>query len=81
MSDSAVIAIGTYAALSLVIGGACVTYEAVHQPVRLDRADGRSKFPSPKMSPVELVLFGLFVAVAWPFLAAATIRDATGERK
>ena len=63
------VAILVYAAASLVIAGAAVTYEIWHRPMLLDRADGRGKFPSPKMSLGEVVFFGLFVALFWPFLA------------
>ena len=64
-----------YAALSLVIGGLAATYEIWHRPLMLDRADGRGKFPSPKMQGSELIFFGVFVAVLWPILAVAMIFD------
>jgi hypothetical protein len=75
------VAILIYAALSLVIGGAAATYEIWHRPVMLDRADGSGKFLSPKMSPGELVFFGLFVAIFWPLFAVATIADAWSARR
>jgi hypothetical protein len=58
-----------YAIVSVLIGGAAVTYEVCHEPARLDRADGRGTFPSPKLRGGELVFFGLFVALLWPLLA------------
>lgn len=64
-----------YVGLSLVLGIAAVTYEIRHQPTMLDRADGRGKFPSPKMQSGELVLFGVFIATLWPILAIAALLD------
>jgi len=46
-----------------------------HRPLMLDRADGRGKFPSPKMQGSELIFLGVFVAVLWPVLAGAMIFD------
>ena len=68
-------AILIYAALSLLFGGAAVTYEIWHRPLMLDRADGRGKFPSPKMQGSELLFFGVFVALCWPVLAVVMILD------
>jgi len=79
MPDAKTIAI-LYAAMSLLIGGAAVTYEIWHRPVMLDRADGRGKFPSPKMQIGELIFFGLFVIVLWPYLGIALIVDARSEK-
>lgn len=64
-----------YAALSLVIGGLAATYEIWQRPLMLDRADGRGKFPSPKMQGSELIFLGVFVAVLWPILAVTMIFD------
>lgn len=79
MRDSTTIAI-CYAALSLVIGGVTVTYEIWHKPLMLDRADGRGKFASPKMQWEELIFFGLFVIVLWPYLAIAIVLDREDEK-
>ena len=73
-----IVAIVIYAALSLVIGGAAATYELLQRPVLLDRADGRGKFPSPKMGLGEAIFFSLFAALFWPLLAVAAIADAWG---
>ena len=70
-----------YVTLSLLVGGAAVTYEIWHQSVRLDRADGRGKFPSPKMQIGELIFFGLFVIIFWPILLIPMILDAIGATR
>ena len=75
------VVIVVYVAASLVIAGAAATYEIWHRPMMLDRADGRGKFPSPKMGLGEVIFFGLFVALLWPLLAVAAIADAWGERR
>ena len=69
-----------YTGLSLLIGGIAVTYEIWHRPLMLDRADGRGKFPSPKMQGSELIFFGVFVAALWPVLAVAMIFDRSLKR-
>lgn len=74
------VAILAYVALSLTIAGVVVTYEIWHRPVMLDRADGRGKFPSPKMGLGEIFFFGLFVALLWPILAMAAIIDGRGTK-
>jgi hypothetical protein len=74
MPDASTIVIG-YAALGCLIAGIAVTYEIWHRPVMLDHADGRGQFPSPKMRLGELVFFGLFVIVLWPYLAIALVVD------
>ena len=73
-------AILVYAALSLLVGGAAVTYEIWHRPLMLDRADGRGKFPSPKMSAGEVISFGLIVALFWPLLVVALLADLLSPR-
>ena len=73
-------AIIVYAALSLVIGAAAATYEIWHRPTMLDRADGRGKFPAPKMGLGEVIFFSLFAALFWPLLAFAMIVDAWRAR-
>lgn len=72
-----------YAALGCLIAGISLTYEIWHRPVMLDRADGRGKFRSPKMTLGDLVFFGLFVTVLWPYLGIALVVDAStrGARK
>jgi hypothetical protein len=75
------LAIIVYAAPSLVIGGAVVTYEIWHCPTLLDRADGNGKFTSPKMGLGEVIFFSLFAALFWPLLAIAAITDTWGARK
>jgi hypothetical protein len=67
-----------YAAASLLLGGLAAMYEIWHRPMMLDRADGRGKFPSPKMSAVEVVLF---VAVLWPILAVVATLDVMKARR
>jgi len=47
------VAILIYVIVSLAIGGACATYEVWSRPTMLDRADGRGKHPSPKMTVVS----------------------------
>ena len=64
-----------YVGLSLAIGGVAATYELHSRPTMLDRADGRGKFPSPKMSTGELIAFGFFAAIAWPVLLIVAIYD------
>jgi hypothetical protein len=62
-----------YAIVSVLIGGAAVTYEIWHEPVMLDRADGSGKFPSPKMRGGELVFFAVLVILLWPLLGLVMI--------
>jgi len=62
-----------FAIVSVLIGGVAVTYEIWHEPARLDRADGRGTFPSPKLRGGELVFFGLFVILLWPLLVLVMI--------
>ena len=81
MEVGVTVVIIVYAVLSLVIGGAAATYEIWHRPVLLDRADGRGKFPSPRIGFGEAIFFSLFAALFWPLLAAAAIVDAWGARK
>jgi hypothetical protein len=80
MPDAATIVI-VYAALGCLIAGIAVTYEIWHCPAMLDRADGRGKFPSPKMQLGELVFFGLFVIVLWPYLAIALVVDELSTKR
>ena len=68
-------AILIYTAVSLIIGGAAASYEIWHRPLMLDRADGRGKFPSPKMKTGEVISFGLLVTLFWPLLAVAMFAD------
>lgn len=78
------LAILVYAVVSLVIGAVAATYEIWHRPTKLDRADGRGTFSSPKMGLGEVIFFSLFAALFWPLLATAAIadaRDAWGARK
>ena len=58
-----------YTAASLVIAG------------RRRRHIRDLKFASPKLGLGEVIFFGLFVALLWPLLAAATIVDAWGAQK
>lgn len=74
------VVIVVYTAVSLVIGGICTTYEIWHCPIMLDRADGRGKFQSPKMSGGELIFFGLFVALLWPILVLLLILGTRSAR-
>ena len=80
MEVGVLVVILVYIAGSLVIAGAAATYEIWHRPMLLDRADGRGKFPSPKMGPGELIFFGLFVALFWPLMAAAAVADARSKK-
>lgn len=73
-------AVLAYAVVSLVVGGGSVTYEIWHRPLMLDNADGRGKFPSPKMQGSELLFFGVFVALCWPVLAVVMFADARSEK-
>ena len=75
------LAIIVYVSLSLVIGGAAATYEIWHRPALLDHADGRGKFPSPRIGFGEAIFFSLFAALFWPLLAVAAIADALGGRR
>jgi hypothetical protein len=72
MLDATAIVI-IYAALGCLIAGVALTYEIWRRSVMLDRADGRGKFPVPKMRLGELVFFGLFVIVLWPYLAIMVV--------
>lgn len=63
-----------YAALSLLIGGCVLTYEI--WDTRLDRG----KHPSPKMGTAELVFFGVFVVVLWPYLLVTMLVDVWSEK-
>jgi len=74
------IVILVYAVVSLLIGGAAMTYEIWHRPAMLDRADARGTFPSPKMALGELIFFGMVVAACWPLLAGAAISTAWSAR-
>lgn len=69
-----------YAVVSLLLGGAAMTYEIWHRPAVLDRADGRGTFPSPKMALGELIFFGMIVALCWPLLAGAMFAAVWGAR-
>lgn len=64
-----------YMGLSLLISGVAVTYEIWHRPLMLDRADGRGKFPSPKMQGSELIFLSVFVAALWPVMVIAMLFD------
>lgn len=77
MPDAQIIAV-VYAALGCLIAGIALTYEIWRRATMLDRADGRGKVPFPKMQLGELVFFGLFVIVLWPYLA---IMIAIDERR
>lgn len=70
-----------YVAVSLLVGGAAASYEIWHRPLMLDRADGRGKFPSPKMRPLEVIIFGLFVALIWPLLTVFMILEESAARR
>ncbi len=62
-----------YIGVSLLFGGAAATIETWIKPLMLDRADGRGKFRSPKMTFKETLLIGLFVAICWPALVVGMI--------
>lgn len=68
-----IVAVVIYVDVSLLFGGAAMTYEIWHRPTMLDRADGRGTFPSPKMALGALIFFGMIVALCWPLLAVAMI--------
>lgn len=67
-----------YVSLSLLLGGAAATYEIWSPPTMLDRADGRGKFPSPKVGAVGIALF---VAILWPALGSLLILDMWSARR
>ena len=70
MPDALILA---YIGVSLLLGGIATTIETWSKPLMLDRADGRGKFSSPKMTIREVLLIGLFVAICWPALVIAAI--------
>lgn len=64
-----------YVGVSFLFGGIAATVELRSQPTMLDRADGRGKFPSPRLRFDEGLLFGLFVMILWPYLLIAMLVD------
>lgn len=64
-----------YAGVSLLIGGLAATYEIWHKPTMLDNADGRGKYPSPKIHGGELFFLALFVSLLWPLMVVWLIAD------
>jgi hypothetical protein len=72
MPDATTLVILVYGALSLLIGGVAATVEIWTPPTMLDRADGRGKFPSPKVSAIGI---GLLVALFWPGLVVVATID------
>lgn len=67
-----IIAILIYTGMSLVVGGAAAN-EIWRCPLMCHRADGRRKFSG------EVIFFGLFVALLWPFLVVPVCEESGGN--